>query len=157
MTCLYWRSSRQSLQCLLANHPVLMVFKLSIFISGYPLVLFLTGIFNAILGTGCVPVSFACGYVIPLLKSTDKDPSIPSNYKGISLTSVVGKVFERLQSSLSRLLRHWSRNKSSTVAGLGFPYMYHSATVAAVSSSMTVLAYTVRKCKAHVWFPLVGG
>ena len=70
--------------------------------GGYPLILFLTRIFNAILVTGRVPASFACGYVIPLLKSTDKDPSIPSNYRGISLTSVVGKVFERLL--LSRLL-----------------------------------------------------
>ena len=48
--------------------------------GGYPLILFLTRIFNAILVTGRVPASFACGYVIPLLKSTDKDPSIPSNY-----------------------------------------------------------------------------
>ena len=73
--------------------------------GGYPLILFLTRIFNAILVTGRVPASFACGYVIPLLKSTDKDPSIPSNYRGISLTSVVGKVFERLL--LSRLLNSY--------------------------------------------------
>ena len=60
--------------------------------GGYPLILFLIRIFNAIFVTGRVPASFACGYVIPLLKSTDKDPSIPSDYRGISLTSVVGKV-----------------------------------------------------------------
>ena len=70
--------------------------------GGFPLILFLTRIFKAILVTGRVPASFACGYVIPLLKSTDKDPSIPFNYRGISLTLVVGKVFERLL--LSRLL-----------------------------------------------------
>ena len=55
--------------------------------------------FNSILVTGVVPVSFAYGYVIPLLKSSDKDPSVPSNYRGITLTSVV---FEHLL--LSRLL-----------------------------------------------------
>ena len=31
--------------------------------------------FNVILATEHVPVSSSCGYVIPLLKFTDKDPS----------------------------------------------------------------------------------
>ena len=62
----------------------------------------LTSIFNSIHATGVVPASLAYGYVIPLLKSSDKDPSVPSNYRGITLIPVISKVFEHLL--LSRLL-----------------------------------------------------
>ena len=67
--------------------------------AGPTLLSWLTTIFNSILGTGHVP-----GYVVPLLKSSDKDPSVPTNYRGITLTSVISKVFEHLL--LSRLLPH---------------------------------------------------
>ena len=61
-----------------------------IYRSGYPLASFLLRFLMSFL-----LLALVCGYAIPLLKSTDKDPSIPSNYRRISLISFVGKVFER--------------------------------------------------------------
>ncbi len=48
-----------------------------------------------------IPKCFRHAYVIPILKSHNKDPSNPSNYKGIFLLSAISKVFEKLL--LSRL------------------------------------------------------
>ena len=48
-----------------------------------------------------IPECFRHAYVIPILKSHNKDPSNPSNYRGISLLSAISKVFEKLL--LSRL------------------------------------------------------
>ena len=71
-------------------------------IFGGPMVsVCLTLIFNSILLCRYIPECFRHAYVIPILKSHNKDPSNPSNYRGISLLSAISKVFEKLL--LSRL------------------------------------------------------
>ena len=60
--------------------------------GGPTLLSWLTIVFNSILATGIVPASFAYDHVVPLLKSSDNDPSVPSNYRGITLTSVISKI-----------------------------------------------------------------
>ena len=60
--------------------------------GGPTLLSWLTTVFNSILATGIVPAFFAYDHVVPLLKSSDNDPSVPSNYRGITLTSVISKI-----------------------------------------------------------------
>ena len=59
-----------------------------------PLIHHLSIVFNLIVNTEHVPWSFQQGLIIPIPKSLDKDPSDPSNCCGITLQSVVAKVFE---------------------------------------------------------------
>ena len=56
----------------------------------------LTTIFNTILLSGYIPRCFRYAYVLPILKSHNKDPAIPSNSREISLLSAISKVFEKL-------------------------------------------------------------
>ena len=52
----------------------------------------LSSLFNAILISGHIPAPFKLGLIIPIPKSHNKDLSIPSNYRGITLLSVIAKV-----------------------------------------------------------------
>ena len=56
----------------------------------------LSSLFNAILISGHIPTPFKLGLIIPIPKGHDKDLSIPTNYRGITLLSVIGKVFEKV-------------------------------------------------------------
>lgn len=56
----------------------------------------LSVLFNAILHHHFIPSSFCPSLVIPIFKGGNKDSSIPSNYRGISLSSNLSKLFERL-------------------------------------------------------------
>ena len=56
----------------------------------------LAPVFQAMLNLRCTPSCFNISHCIPLLKSRDSDPSNPSNYRGISISSVFSKVFESI-------------------------------------------------------------
>jgi hypothetical protein len=53
-------------------------------------------LFNLIIQTCYLPTSMRKGMIIPLYKGKNKDKCNPANYRGITLTSTIGKVFERL-------------------------------------------------------------
>uniref|UniRef100_A0A1X7T2U4 Reverse transcriptase domain-containing protein n=1 Tax=Amphimedon queenslandica TaxID=400682 RepID=A0A1X7T2U4_AMPQE len=53
-------------------------------------------LFNSILTVGAVPSSFCKSLIIPLYKGQGKLASDPSNYRGISLTSILSKLFEKV-------------------------------------------------------------
>ena len=56
---------------------------------------FLLIIFTHSLSSGVVPPSFKRAAITPVFKSGDR--SVPSNYRPISLTSVISKVLERIK------------------------------------------------------------
>lgn len=56
----------------------------------------LSSLFNGILRLHYIPSSFLCSLIIPLFKGGGKDPTLPNNYRGISLSSNLSKLFERL-------------------------------------------------------------
>lgn len=58
--------------------------------------LLLCQLFNGILALGMVPSAFCKSLIVPIFKGQGKDPIDPSNYRGISLTSTVSKLFERV-------------------------------------------------------------
>ena len=61
--------------------------------GGSPLAYHLFILFNLIVNTEYIPLSFRRGLIIPIPKSLDKDPSDPPNYRGITLQSVLAKFF----------------------------------------------------------------
>ena len=59
-------------------------------------------LFNGIIQHGYVPVEFLLGTITPIVKDTQGDISDPSNYRGITLSSLPAKLFEfALQKKLS--------------------------------------------------------
>ena len=61
--------------------------------SGDTLTNEITDIFNTILKEKCVPQQFKSGILTPVLKKS-KDSTILDNYRGITVTPVLGKLFE---------------------------------------------------------------
>ena len=81
---------------------------------------------NYILRTGYVPRQLKEGVLTPVLKK-DKDPTIPTNYRGITVHSIIGKLLEKVilkrtdpifSPKQSPLQRGFTRNSSSINAAL---------------------------------------
>ena len=62
-----------------------------------------TDIFNVILKCGVVPQQWCIGYIRPLYKNKC-DPNDPNNYRGITITSCLGKLFTTLNSRLGKFV-----------------------------------------------------
>ena len=58
----------------------------------------LTALFNKCLSSGMVPNQWVRGIIKPIPKSASSDPRVPLNYRGISLLSVVSKLYTALLS-----------------------------------------------------------
>jgi hypothetical protein len=86
----------------------------------------LANLFNLILQDGCVPKAFQQGVVIPIPKK-GKNSLLQENYRGITLTSTIGKIFEnvilsrirpRIEPKLNQLQRGFTAETSSLSAAL---------------------------------------
>ena len=86
-------------------------------LGGKPLHLWLLGIVNSIIDMEEIPLSFKLGSICPVYKGVGKDPLLPTNYRGITMTSMFSKVLENL--ILSRL--------EPTLTEKGFPHPNQSA------------------------------
>ena len=53
----------------------------------------ITNIFNQILKDKKIPAVFKTGYITPVLKK-ERDSKLSENYRGITVTSILGKLFE---------------------------------------------------------------
>ena len=61
--------------------------------SGYPLIENITNIFNETLKSKTIPAAFKSGILTPVLKKS-KDSTNLDNYRGITVTPIIGKLFE---------------------------------------------------------------
>ena len=63
-----------------------------------PLVLFikLTSLFNCMLAHGYVPKQFRFGTITPIIKDKNGNPGDVNNYRGVTISSMVSKIFERI-------------------------------------------------------------
>ena len=59
----------------------------------------LTKLFNMSIATGCFPREWKCARITPIFKSSD--PSLPKNYRPISILPIVSKLLERHVHSLA--------------------------------------------------------
>ncbi len=83
---------------------------------------YLCDIYNEILRSRIVPDSFKCGTLTPVLKK-GKDATATDSYRGITVTAILGKVFEyvlldRLKISQSTMQFGFTRGLSPTMASL---------------------------------------
>ena len=62
-------------------------------LSNNALIHYITDIFNQIIQTKSVPEAFKSGVLNPVLKKL-KDPTSLDNYRGITVTQIIGKLFE---------------------------------------------------------------
>ena len=65
-----------------------------IYFGGDTLKLWLKKIFNTIVSLEELPASLNEGLIIPVHKGKGKDPFLPGSYRGITLSSVISKLFE---------------------------------------------------------------
>jgi Reverse transcriptase (RNA-dependent DNA polymerase) len=85
----------------------------------------LVHIYNLSFLSGVVPYKLKVAKIVPVFKKGD--PSIPGNYRTISLQSVCDKLLEKLM--YSRLFKHLSRN--NVLYGFQFGFRkYHSTALA---------------------------
>ena len=73
-------------------------------------------VFNLVLSSGIYPSSWATGYISPVFKTGDS--SQPENYRGITITSNVGKLFNLILNS--RLDKFLDENKLINKSQIGF-------------------------------------
>lgn len=92
-------------------------------------------IFNTILTLEDIPSSFKEGIILPIYKGKGKDPLLQSSYRGITLTSVLAKVFEFVL--LDRIL--------PIISGSGIPQLTQTAYQKGVSCSEAIIYSPVRK------------
>lgn len=64
--------------------------------AGCSLFKHITVLFNAIVKYECIPTSYYVGKILPIHKGHGKSKSNVNHYRGITLTSVLSKLFERL-------------------------------------------------------------
>ena len=64
--------------------------------GGDAVAVWLEKIFNAIVTLEALPDSLKSVFVIPVYKGNGRDPLLPDSYRGITLSSVVSKVLEKL-------------------------------------------------------------
>ena len=62
-------------------------------------------LFNKFFELGYFPKSWSDGFIVPIYKKGDKNE--PSNYRGITLLSTLGKLFTRI---LNIGLMNWQKN-----------------------------------------------
>lgn len=72
--------------------------------------------FNACLSNGTYPAQWSEGYITPLYKS--KDMNDPNNYRGLTITSAIGKLFNRIMNT--RLDNFLIKNKIIDDCQIGF-------------------------------------
>ena len=64
--------------------------------GGQAVLIWLLKIFNSIIELEAIPDIFKCGSTTPVYKGCGKDPLDKSNYRGITVASVLAKVLEFL-------------------------------------------------------------
>jgi hypothetical protein len=73
-------------------------------------------VFNLILASGIYPNNWARGFIKPLHKK--EDPTNPDNYRGITLTSVIGKLFNSIINN--RIVKFLEKHKVMKSEQIGF-------------------------------------
>ena len=84
----------------------------------------LTNLFNMMLKHAFVPSQFRSGFMIPIIKDHQGDHSDPNNYRGITISPIISKLFEHILKNV--FIEHLTtssyqfgfKKKSSTVTAL---------------------------------------
>ena len=115
----------------------------------------LSRLFSAILTFNCVPSVFITGVMVPILKKPTIDPSNPSNYRPITVSSIFAKLFEMLIMPNEQNLplcsnQYGFRNNYSVGHGISFlnDLMLYSRHT---QSNMFICSMDAEKCFDSLW------
>ena len=120
------------------------IFPEHILFGGSAYRLWLVKILNETIDFESIPRSFLNSIIVPIYKGKGRDPLLAKNYRGISLTSVIGKLFECIL--LQRLI--------PVIEELGIPHYTQTAYQAGISCAdpTEVVQEAVRSHLQHAWF-----
>ena len=104
----------------------------------YSIADFLTPVFNQILVLGKLPSIFKTGQITPIYKGGDKPRELVDSYRGITVSSIVGKVFERILADHQEALLQQSELQSGFTQGMS-PYFASVIKTEAISMKGTPL------------------
>ena len=81
----------------------------------------LTGLFNGMMRHSFVPKDFRFGFMIPIIKDNQGSHSDVSNYRGITISPIISKIFEHaLKSNTLTIYQHLPINLGSKNAARQF-------------------------------------
>ena len=113
------------------------------------IVLHLKQLFNLILLHGYVPDEFGRGIIVPLLKDRHGDTGKLDNYRGITTSSVISKVFEVCVCS------KFGEFLTSHVLQFGYKKNISCQMLSSQCSRLlTTLHSVVALCLFHLWMPV---
>ena len=101
----------------------------------------ITLLFNKIYDSSCFPSVWCKSIIIPLFKRGNETD--PDNYRGISLLSVVSKVFTAI---LNKRLHSWAEKEGNTSKGLGTRCNF----LTSATSGLPQVAIQIAVLAAHV-------
>ncbi|CAG2216620.1 unnamed protein product [Mytilus edulis] len=101
-------------------------------------------LFNMILKTEYLPVCFRHGIIIPLYKGSNKDKTNPNSYRAVTLTSVLGKLLEKI--FLSRIQNLLENINNVVPHGLQFGFVKEHGSIPAIYTLKESIRYYIERC-----------
>ncbi|CAG2234155.1 unnamed protein product [Mytilus edulis] len=110
--------------------------------GGDQVIKYLCKLFNMILKTEYLPVSFRHGIIIPLYKGSNKDKTKPNSYRAVTLTSVLGKLLEKIfLTRIQKLLE----NINNVPHGLQFGFVKEHGSIPAIYTLKESIRYYIER------------
>ncbi|CAG2200619.1 unnamed protein product [Mytilus edulis] len=101
-------------------------------------------LFNMILKTEYLPVCFRHGIIIPLYKGSNKDKTNPNSYRAVTLTSVLGKLLEKI--FLCRIQNVLENINNVVPHGLQFGFVKEHGSIPAIYTLKESIRYYIERC-----------
>ncbi len=106
----------------------------------------LTSLFNKLYEQGHFPTAWSTGIIVPIFKKGEKDN--PANYRGITLTRTMGKLFTHL---LNKRINQWSSDMN-IISQCQFAYRTSFSTIDAIFVLNTLLTHALCTTSVYVAF-----
>jgi len=117
---------------------------------------YLLSLFNNILSQGVYPLPWKLAIILPFLKPA-KDPSFPNSYHPIALTSVLGKLFQKILTwflDFNNLLSHFQygfRKNRNTLQALTDLLQQQINNAVNKNSSLYTIFFDLQQAFPRVW------
>lgn len=100
-------------------------------------------LFNLIIKTEYLPTTFRHGIIIPLYKGNNKDKTVPNSYRAVTLTSAIGKLFEKLL--LCRIEKTLEQNSKTVPNRLQFGFVKGHGSIPAIYTLKEAINYYLER------------
>lgn len=111
--------------------------------GGNQTVKYLKTLFNSILVTEYIPSNFRHGMIVPLYKGKNKDKTSPNSYRAVTLTSTLGKLFEKIL--LVRMQKYLTTKNCVMPHYLQFGFVKNHGSITAIYSLMESIRFYIER------------